>query len=67
MKNIKLFSRSKKDPDTLTARSMILPIAFCLVCGVLLILFGKPLKKKEEPASEPSEAEPADETQTERS
>ncbi|QUA53530.1 HdeD family acid-resistance protein [Aristaeella lactis] len=40
MKNIKLFSRSKKDPDTLTARSMILPIAFCLVCGVLLILFG---------------------------
>ncbi len=40
MKNIKFFSRSKKDPDTLTARSMILPIAFCLVCGVLLILFG---------------------------
>ena len=40
MKTIKLFSRSKKDPDTLTARSMILPIAFCLVCGVLLILFG---------------------------
>ncbi len=40
MKSLKLFSRSKKDPDTLTARSMILPIIFCLVCGVLLILFG---------------------------
>ena len=40
MKSLKLFTRSKKDPDTLTARSMILPIAFCLVCGVLLILFG---------------------------
>ena len=40
MKNFKLFSRSKKDPETLTARSMILPILFCLVCGVLLILFG---------------------------
>ena len=40
MANFKLFSRSKKDPDTLTARSMILPIVFCLVCGVLLILFG---------------------------
>ena len=40
MKSLKLFSRSKKDPDTLTVRSMILPIIFCLVCGVLLILFG---------------------------
>ena len=40
MKSMKLFSRSKKDPDALTARSMILPIVFCLVCGVLLILFG---------------------------
>ena len=40
MKSFKIFSRSQKDPDTLTARSMILPIAFCLVCGVLLILFG---------------------------
>jgi len=40
MKNIKLFSRNKKDPESLTARSMILPIIFCLVCGVLLILFG---------------------------
>lgn len=40
MKGIKLFSRSSRDPDALTARSMILPIVFCLVCGVLLILFG---------------------------
>lgn len=40
MANLKLFSRSKKDPDTLTARSMILPILFCLVCGLLLIFFG---------------------------
>ena len=40
MKNFRLFSRSKKDPEALTARSMILPIVFCLVCGVLLILFG---------------------------
>ena len=40
MKSMKLFSRSKRDPDALTARSMILPIVFCLVCGVLLILFG---------------------------
>lgn len=40
MKNLKLFSRSKKDPDTLTARSMVLPILFCLVCGLLLIFFG---------------------------
>ena len=39
MANLKLFSRSKKDPDTLTARSMILPILFCLVCGLLLIFF----------------------------
>lgn len=40
MKNFKPFSKDKKDPDALTARSMILPIIFCLVCGVLLILFG---------------------------
>lgn len=40
MKSIKLFSRSSRDPDALTARSMILPIVFCLVCGVLLNLFG---------------------------
>ena len=42
MKNFRLLSRSKKDPETLTARSMILPILFCLVCGMLLILFGNP-------------------------
>ena len=40
MKSFKLFSRNKNDPEALTARSMILPILFCLVCGVLLILFG---------------------------
>ena len=40
MKSFKLFDRNKNDPDALTARSMILPILFCLVCGVLLILFG---------------------------
>lgn len=40
MRSFKLFDRNKNDPDTLTARSMILPILFCLVCGVLLILFG---------------------------
>ena len=40
MKKFKLFSRASKDPGMLTARSMILPIVFCLVCGVLLILFG---------------------------
>ena len=40
MKSFKLFNRNKNDPDALTARSMILPILFCLVCGVLLILFG---------------------------
>ena len=40
MKSFRFFSRSRKDPDTLTARSMLLPILFCLVCGVLLILFG---------------------------
>ena len=40
MKSFKLFSRSRKDPDGLNVRSMILPIVFCLVCGVLLILFG---------------------------
>ena len=39
-KSFKLFSRSSRNPDALTARYMILPIVFCLVCGVLLILFG---------------------------
>ena len=40
MKNMKLFTRSEKDPMRLNASSMILPIVFCLVCGVLLIAFG---------------------------
>ena len=40
MKSFKLFERNKNDPNALTAHSMILPILFCLVCGVLLILFG---------------------------
>ena len=40
MKGFKLFSRDRNNPESLTARSMILPIIFCLVCGVLLILFG---------------------------
>ena len=40
MKNFKPIDRSSKDPNALAARSIILPIAFCLVCGVLLIAFG---------------------------
>ncbi len=40
MKNIKLFAPNTQDPSTFNARPMILPIVFCLVCGVLLILFG---------------------------
>ena len=40
MKNIRHINRDEKDPNTLNGRSMVLPIAFCLVCGVLLILFG---------------------------
>ena len=40
MKSFKLFSRDKNDPNALNARSMILPILFCLVCGILLIAFG---------------------------
>ncbi len=40
MKSLKLFRRDKNDPNALNARSMILPILFCLVCGVLLIAFG---------------------------
>ena len=49
------------------ARRTAVTILIGVIAVSLLILFGKPLKKKEEPASEPSEAEPADETQTERS
>ena len=41
MKKFRLFSRDKNDPDELSARSMILPIIFCLVCGVLLIAFDQ--------------------------
>lgn len=33
-------SRNDSDPDSMSIRSIILPIIFCLVCGVLLILFG---------------------------
>ena len=40
MKNLRPFNKDKSDPDALTARSIILPIFFCLVCGILLILFG---------------------------
>ena len=40
MSRFRLFSRDKNDPNALSARAMILPILFCLVCGVLLILFG---------------------------
>ena len=40
MKSVKLFGQSRNDPESSTALSMILPIVFCLVCGVLLILFG---------------------------
>ena len=40
MKNFRLYSRDKNDPNSLNARSIILPIIFCLVCGLLLILFG---------------------------
>lgn len=40
MKSFKPFDRSEKDPNALNARSMILQIVFCLVCGILLIAFG---------------------------
>ena len=39
MKNNKRFDL-KNGSDSSTGRSMIVPIIFCLVCGVLLILFG---------------------------
>ena len=41
MKTIHLFSQSEKRPGTLDPRSMLLPVLFDLVCGVLLILLGK--------------------------
>ena len=40
MKNFKLYGQSKDHPGELNARTMILPIVFCLVCGVLLIVLG---------------------------
>ncbi len=40
MKSFKPFSRDGRDPEGLTARSMLMQILFCLVCGMLLILFG---------------------------
>ncbi len=33
-------NRNDNDPDSMSIRSIILPIIFCLVCGILLILFG---------------------------
>ena len=41
MKTLGLFSHDKNDPNSLSARSIILPIIFCLVCGVLLIAFDQ--------------------------
>ena len=40
MKKPNLFNRKKSKPDAMTARSIIPPTLFCLVCGLLLILFG---------------------------
>lgn len=40
MKFFRPFSRGVRDPEALTARSMLMQILFCLVCGLLLILFG---------------------------
>ena len=40
MKNFKLFSESKKKPGKLDIWSFLLPVAFDLVCGVLLIVLG---------------------------
>ena len=39
MRSISFFQRNPDNPEGMTARSMILPIIFCLVCGTLLILF----------------------------
>lgn len=39
MKGFRRFNRERNDPDSRTARPMLLPIVFCLVCGILLILF----------------------------
>ena len=40
MRKQKQSNTDNHDSRTLTGRSMIVPILFCLVCGVLLILFG---------------------------
>ena len=40
MKTFIFYSRNDNDPDSMTIRSIILPIIFCLVCGILLIMFG---------------------------
>ena len=40
MKTFILYSRNDDDPDSMSIRSIILPIIFCLVCGILLIMFG---------------------------
>ena len=40
MKNFSLFSKSEKHPGELDAWSVILPVAFDLICGILLILLG---------------------------
>ena len=41
MKNFRRGNRGTGEPNTPNVRSMLLQIIFCLVCGVLLILFGK--------------------------
>ena len=40
MKNFSLFSKSEKHPGELDLWSAILPVAFDLICGILLILLG---------------------------
>ena len=42
MKTFKLINRKPKDPQETDKLSMILSVAFCVVCGVLLIVFGEP-------------------------
>ena len=49
------------------ARRTVAMILIGVIAVVLLILFGRPAKKKEEPAEEPSEAEQIHENQPERS
>ena len=40
MKNFSIFSKSEKHPGELDIWSAVLPIAFDLICGILLILLG---------------------------